>query len=122
MSSPIGGFYLSAQQRQKQRQAKSKARVPLCLSLRLYTKHQDIINLEENIYLEETHEFSQQNNQLRVKTSKLAPDLIQLHLDVHSKEATTMQQTLALTLGEQLHSLMAHNEHYHLHVHLFSSE
>ncbi len=119
MSSPIGGFYLAAQQRQKQRQAENQARVPLLLAMQLLMNDNEIIKLEERIHLGEEHEINLHQTRLQIRTQQLESNLIQLDLTLGLGETpaeTSMQQSLTVALNEYLSSLMAEDERYQLKV------
>ena len=109
MSSPIGGFYMSAQQRHKRKLAEYDARLEMKLAMTLINHHEQdapILELNEVIVIGATYQFG--NDVILSFTSKqLESGLFEVSLHFNQ-----IKQTLTLSEDDSLSSQLADDDQF----------
>lgn len=108
MSSPIGGFYLSAQQRQKRKLAEYDAKIVMILTLTLadgLNQEQMLMEVNEKITIGAEYKFGPEA-ELKFTSIQLESGLFQISFDYKQ-----IQQTLTLGENESVSSQLADAEH-----------
>lgn len=112
MGSPLGGFYLAAQQRVKAAQQAERDKIVIEVSLKLDYQQQVLFEQQLNIVVGKVLEVSNEKLDLTVSAQLESDDLCVFDVQVNSREydISEISQQLCLTSGESVTSCFADNE------------
>jgi len=106
MSSPLGGFYIAARNRNTKRQFELDSRIKITLSLSLSIKQKTVLVQEKTIYCEEDNVFKEDEFTIQVKSNLLKSGLLQLDCYMFEKDGCIGNQVVNLENGETLSTLV----------------
>ena len=107
MSSPLGGFYIEARNRNTKRQFEQGSRVQIKLVLKLETDKQTVFEQTQSVYCGETNTFENEAFSVLVKSEILGSGLLQVDCHISGEEGFIANQIVHIEHGESLTTLLA---------------